>query len=70
MAGHDTTSSTIAGGLHALISHPAELDRLRSDLSLLPTAVDEMTTASVRRWPGRRLALCSRSCCRDWNPSS
>jgi cytochrome P450 len=41
-AGHDTTSSTIAGGLHALISHPGELDRLRSDPSLLPTAVDEM----------------------------
>src|SRR5487761_724102 len=41
-AGHDTTSSTIAGGLHALIKHPAELERLRSDPGLLPTAVDEM----------------------------
>ena len=41
-AGHDTTSSTIAGGLHALIQHPAELERLRSDPGLLPTAVDEM----------------------------
>jgi cytochrome P450 len=41
-AGHDTTSSTIAGGLHALIEHPAELDRLRDDPSLMPTAVDEM----------------------------
>ena len=41
-AGHDTTSSTIAGGLHALISHPAELERLRSQPGLLPTAVDEM----------------------------
>jgi cytochrome P450 len=41
-AGHDTTSSTIAGGLHALISHPFELERLRSDPGLLPTAVDEM----------------------------
>ncbi|MCD0449635.1 cytochrome P450 [Actinocorallia sp. API 0066] len=41
-AGHDTTSSTIAGGLHALIEHPAELARLRADLSLLPTATDEM----------------------------
>ncbi len=41
-AGHDTTSSTIAGGLHALIEHPAELTRLREDTALLPTAVDEM----------------------------
>src|ERR1700733_1582937 len=41
-AGHDTTSSTIAGGLHALIQHPAELERLRSDPALLTTAVDEM----------------------------
>jgi cytochrome P450 len=41
-AGHDTTSSTIAGGLHALIEHPAELARLRADPALLPTAVDEM----------------------------
>jgi cytochrome P450 len=41
-AGHDTTSSTIAGGLHALIQHPAELARLRDNLNLLPTAADEM----------------------------
>ena len=41
-AGHDTTSSTIAGGLHALIQHPAELARLRGNPALLPTAADEM----------------------------
>jgi cytochrome P450 len=41
-AGHDTTSSTISGGLHALIEHPGELARLRDDPGLLPTAVDEM----------------------------
>lgn len=41
-AGHDTTSSTIAGGLHALVQHPGELARLRDDPALLPTAVDEM----------------------------
>jgi cytochrome P450 len=41
-AGHDTTSSTIAGGLHALLRHPDELARLQADPSLLPTAVEEM----------------------------
>ncbi|ACY99305.1 cytochrome P450 [Thermomonospora curvata DSM 43183] len=41
-AGHDTTSSAIAGGLHALIEHPDQLARLQADLSLMPLAVDEM----------------------------
>lgn len=41
-AGHDTTSSTVSGGLHALIQHPGELARLRDDPALLPTAVEEM----------------------------
>jgi cytochrome P450 len=41
-AGHDTTSSTIAGGLQALLANPGELARLRENPALLPTAVDEM----------------------------
>jgi cytochrome P450 len=41
-AGHDTTSSTIAGGLQALLANPGELARLRDDPALLPTAADEM----------------------------
>lgn len=41
-AGHDTTSATIGGGLHALVEQRDQLDRLRADLSLLPSAVDEM----------------------------
>jgi cytochrome P450 len=41
-AGHDTTSSTISGGLHALIENPGELARLRADPGLMPLAVDEM----------------------------
>ncbi|MEV0586677.1 cytochrome P450 [Nonomuraea sp. NPDC050310] len=41
-AGHDTTSSVIAGGLHALIENPAELARLRAEPALMASAVDEM----------------------------
>ena len=41
-AGHDTTSSTAAGGLEQLIRNPAELAKLQADPSLLPGAVEEM----------------------------
>ena len=41
-AGHDTTSSSLAGGLEALIRRPDQLRALRDDPSLLDTAVDEI----------------------------
>jgi cytochrome P450 len=41
-AGHDTTRDAISGGLRALIDNPGELDRLRNDPGLMPTAVEEM----------------------------
>ncbi|MDE1172493.1 MAG: cytochrome P450 [Parvibaculaceae bacterium] len=41
-AGHDTTSSTTAGGLKALIENPDELAKLRANPALLASAVDEM----------------------------
>jgi cytochrome P450 len=41
-AGHDTTRGVIAGGLLALIENPRELERLRSDLTLMPTAIEEI----------------------------
>jgi cytochrome P450 len=41
-AGHDTTSSTMAGGLLALAEHPDQYQRLRDNPGLMPTAVDEM----------------------------
>jgi cytochrome P450 len=41
-AGFETTSNLIGNGLVALCANPAELDRLRRDRSLLPTAIDEL----------------------------
>jgi cytochrome P450 len=41
-AGHDTTSAVISGGLHALIDHPDQLERLRADMNLMPLATEEM----------------------------
>ncbi|MEE8310845.1 MAG: cytochrome P450 [Candidatus Binatia bacterium] len=41
-AGHDTTASSLAGGLHALIEHPDQLQAITKDASLIPNAVDEM----------------------------
>jgi len=42
VAGNETTRNLISGGMLALLEHPRELRRLQSDLSLLPTAVEEM----------------------------
>jgi cytochrome P450 len=41
-AGHDTTSSTAAGGLLQLIQNPAEMAKLKADPSLIASAVEEM----------------------------
>jgi cytochrome P450 len=40
-AGHDTTSSTVAGGLLQLMKNPAEMAKLRADMSLVPNFVEE-----------------------------
>ena len=41
-AGHDTTKDAISGGLLALIENLSELERLRQNMDLMPTAVEEM----------------------------
>jgi cytochrome P450 len=40
-AGHDTTSATTAGALWALAERPEEFAKLKNDLSLIPSFVDE-----------------------------
>jgi cytochrome P450 len=50
--GHDTIAFCLSGGMHALIEHPEQLARLRVDLSLIDSAIEEML-----RWttPGRHI---------------
>jgi cytochrome P450 len=41
-AGNDTTRTMLSSGLLALLQHPAQLAELRSDPSLIPTALEEI----------------------------
>ncbi|ULL16936.1 cytochrome P450 [Paenibacillus sp. H1-7] len=41
-AGHETTSNLIATGTLMLLDHPEQLERLTKDLSLVPSAVEEL----------------------------
>ena len=41
-AGHDTTSSAVAGGLEALAEHPEQLQALRDDPDLVGNATEEI----------------------------
>lgn len=44
-AGNDTTRTMLSSGLLALLQHPEQLDALRADPSLIPSAVEE-----ILRW--------------------
>lgn len=51
-AGHDTTSSAMSGGMHALIENPDQLRKLQENPDLINNAVEEMIrwTAPVRHF--------------------
>jgi cytochrome P450 len=61
-AGAETTRNSVAGGLLALAENPDQLGVLRSDLGLLPTAIEEMVrwtspSPSKRRTAARAATL-------------
>jgi cytochrome P450 len=41
-AGHETTTGLLANGLAVLLAQPDELERLRNDRALIPSAVEEL----------------------------
>jgi cytochrome P450 len=67
-AGHETTTGLLANGLAVLLAHPRELERLRTDRSLIASAVEELLryegpSKLMARWAreevelrGRRIA--------------
>lgn len=42
VGGQETTTNLIGNGVLTLLRHPGEMERLRTDLSLIPSAVEEM----------------------------
>jgi len=42
VGGQETTTNLIGNGVLTLLNNPAEMQRLRNDLSLIPTAVEEL----------------------------
>ncbi|MET0189492.1 MAG: cytochrome P450 [Pseudonocardia sediminis] len=65
IAGNDTVRSALPGGVLALVEHPEAYERLRTDPSLLPGAIEEMLrwnppVLTFRRTATRDLTLAGR----------
>ncbi len=57
VAGNETTRQGMALGLLALMEHPDQLELLRSDPSIMPSAVDELIRYASPVWHFRRTAI-------------
>jgi cytochrome P450 len=63
IAGHETTVNLIGNGVHALLTHPDQLARLRAEPERLPAAIEEMlrfdgpVQVATFRWTTEELTL-------------
>ncbi|GHO42004.1 cytochrome P450 family protein [Ktedonospora formicarum] len=63
VAGHETTVNLLGNGTLALLQHPDQMNLLRADSSLLPTAVEELlrytapVSLSDERWASEDISL-------------
>jgi cytochrome P450 len=63
VAGHETTVSLVASSVLTLLTHPAELDRIRDDPDALPNAIEELlrfespVERSLTRWAATDVEL-------------
>lgn len=76
IAGHETTTNFLGNAALALLQHPAELERLRSNPEDIPAALDELlrfdspvstATFGTPRKPSRSAVLISRPVSRYWS---
>lgn len=63
IAGHETTVNLITNGYHLLLTHPAEMEKLLTDPSLIGNAVEEILRYDppvllTTRWVGEDMELC------------
>src|SRR5512134_1383059 len=66
-AGHETTTNLIGNGMHALLTHRGELERLAGDPSLVGTAVEELLRfESPLQLNNRRLTAALQIGGREW----
>jgi aspartate racemase len=58
VGGQETTTNLIGNGLLALLRHPDQMEKLRGDLSLIPSAVEEMLRFESPSQHTARVAPC------------
>ena len=60
VGGQETTTNLIGNGVLTLLRHPEQMQKLRGDLSLLPSAIEEMLRFESPSQHTARLAPCDR----------